>query len=197
MTRSRAGFGPPITTQAVTLADNLLRQLGRIVVVSSANAELLTLAAPGSVQEVVGGVAIDPRAIRALLASDLVNVAELRAATLHVTNTAAVNTALTVSLPAPGVGLFHYITSIEWTKLYSIVGVAAGAGVLITSTNLPGNPVWTTEQLASAAGTATRVIDYRPSTPLKSLVANTITTIVAPLQLQTIWRGNVSYFTAP
>jgi len=131
---------------------------------------------------------------RVSLSNDSV-VAELRGSTLHVTGTAAVNTALTITLPAAGAGLFHYITSIQWVKLYNVLGVAAGAGVLITSTNLPGNPVWTTEQIASPAGTATTVINYQPTTPLKSSVANTATTIVAPLQLQTIWRGNVSYFT--
>jgi len=139
------------------------------------------------------------------LASDqtaLPAMAEIRAATLHVTGTAAVNTALTITLPAAGAGLFHYITSIQWHKLYSVIGVANAAGILITSTNLPGNPVWTTEQVAGGAagsagtaGSVVQVIDYQPTTPLKSSVANTATTIVAPLQLQTIWRGNVSYFT--
>jgi hypothetical protein len=114
---------------------------------------------------------------------------------LHVTATAAVNTGSTLTLGAAGVGLFHYITKIELIKLYSVVGVAAGAGVIITSTNLPGNPSWTTEQLASPAGSAPRVIDANyPGIPLKSLVANTNTTLVAPAQLQTIWRWNVSYY---
>lgn len=126
----------------------------------------------------------------------VVAVGEIRAAPLHVTGTAAVNTALTITLPAVA-GQFHYITSIQWHKLYSVIGVAAGAGVICTSTNLPGNPAWTTEQLASAAGTVVQVINYQATTPLKSSVANTATTIVCPLQLQTIWRGNVSYFTAP
>lgn len=123
-------------------------------------------------------------------------VAEIRASTLMVTGTAAVNTGVTVTLPAAGAGLFHYITSIEVVKLYSVVGVAAGAGVIITSTNMPGTPAWTTEQLASAAGTAARVVTFAPATPLKSSVANTATTIVCPAQLQTIWRVNVTYFTA-
>jgi hypothetical protein len=113
---------------------------------------------------------------------------------IPITGTAAVNTALTITLPAAGVGLYHYITSIEWVKLYSVIGVAAGAGVLITSTNIPGNPVWTTEQLASAAGSAPKVIDKVFPNPIKSSVANTNTTIVAPAQLQTIWRGNVTYY---
>ena len=117
------------------------------------------------------------------------------ASTLHVTATAAVNTAATATLPAAGAGLFHYITRIELIKLYSVLGVAAGAGVIITTTNLPGGPAFTTEQLASVAGTVVQVIDYSYAKPLKSSVANTSTTFVAPLQLQTIWRWNVSYYT--
>jgi hypothetical protein len=121
---------------------------------------------------------------------------EQRAATLVQSTTAAVNTALTSTLPAAGAGLFHYITSIQIVKLYSVVGVAAGAGVVITTTNLNGL-AFTTEQLASAAGTAPMVVNFVPATPLKSAVANTATTIVAPQQLQTIWRITVTYFTAP
>jgi hypothetical protein len=114
-----------------------------------------------------------------------------------VTATAAVNTGSTLTLPAAGAGLFHYITGIELVKLYNVVGVAAGAGNIITSTNLPGSPSWTTEQLASAAGTAVTVIKYSlAGNPLKVVAANTATTFVAPIQLQTIWRWNVSYFVA-
>ncbi len=133
------------------------------------------------------------------LASDqstLPAVAEGRAATLAVTATAAVNTGSTATLPAPGAGLFHYITKVELMKLYSVIGVAAGAGVIVTTTNLPGGPAFTTEQLASPAGTCTRVIQSDRATPLKSSVANTATTFVAPAQLQTIWRWNIEYFTA-
>jgi hypothetical protein len=138
------------------------------------------------------------QSMKVVLASDQSTLpanAEMRGSTLHVTGTAAVNTGVTVTLPAAGAGLFHYITSIQIVKLYSVVGVAAGAGVIITSTNLPGNPAWTTEQLASPAGTAPVVLNYQPTTPLKSSVANTATTIVCPVQLQTIWRVNVTYFT--
>jgi len=121
-------------------------------------------------------------------------VSEQRAGTLHISTTAAVNTATAVTLPAAAAGLFHYITSIELVKLYSVVGVAAGAGVITASTNTA--LVWTTEQLASAAGTAVRVVTYSPTTPLKSTTAATNTSFTAPAQLQTIWRWNVSYFTA-
>ena len=118
------------------------------------------------------------------------------AATLAVTATAAVNTASTCTLPAAGVGLFHYITSIKLQKLYSVVGVASGSGVVITTTNLPGSVAWTTEQLASPAGTVATVLSEQLELPLKSSGANTATTFVAPAQLQTIWRWVVTYYTA-
>lgn len=114
---------------------------------------------------------------------------------LMVTATGAVNTAVTATLPAVA-GQFHYITSIQISKLYGVIGVAAGAGVIITSTNIPGTPAWTTEQLASPAGTVVRVVDLTPVTPIKSSVVNTATTIVCPIQLQSIWRINISYFAA-
>lgn len=113
---------------------------------------------------------------------------------LAVTATAAVNAGATCTLPAPGAGLFHYVTSIQLVKLYNVVGVAAGAGVIVTSTNLPGNQAWTTEQDAAAAGVARTVIDRSFSNPLKSSAANVATTFVAPAQLQTIWRWNVTYY---
>jgi hypothetical protein len=114
--------------------------------------------------------------------------------TLHVSVTAAVNTGATATLGAVA-GLFHYITRVELIKLYSVVGIAAGAGVIITTTNLPGGPSFTTEQIASVAGTATKVIDLNyAGNPLRSLVAGAATTFVAGAQLQTIWRWNVSYY---
>ena len=142
-------------------------------------------------------VAADPALVVALSPNSVIAQAEQRASTLHVTATAAVNTAVTATLPAPAAGLFHYITSIQVVKVYNALGVAAGAGVVLTSSNLPGNPAWITEQAAGAVGTAVRVIDYQPTTPLRSAAAATISTVAAPAQLQTIWRVNVSYFTAP
>jgi len=118
------------------------------------------------------------------------------AADLHVSVTAAVNTALTATLPAPPSGMSQYITSVELVKLYNVVGVAAGAGVIVTSTNLPGSKAWTTEQVAGVAGSVVRVINYVPVAPLKAAAVATATTFVAPAQLETIWRWNVSYYNA-
>jgi hypothetical protein len=213
-TQLRASAVPvSMATQAPDVTDRAARLLG---VVSGAanvfhvddNAGSLTIDAPVGTPAFVrlsdGAAAlIGQKAMAAsvpvAIASDqsvMPAVAEQRASTLHVTATGLVNTAVTATLAAAGAGLFHYITAIQIVKLYSVVGIAAGAGNIITSTNLPGNPAWTTEQLASVAGTAVTVLDYSPATPLKSSVANTATTIVCPIQLQTIWRVNVSYFTA-
>lgn len=123
-------------------------------------------------------------------------VGEIRASTLMVTATAAVNTALTLTLPAPAAGIFQYITDIEVVKLYAATGTPSAAGALITTTNLPGDPIWTTEQIAGAVGTVVRVVKLTPTTPLKAAVAATTVTIVCPQQLETIWRINVTYFTA-
>jgi len=118
------------------------------------------------------------------------------ASTKMVTVTAAVNTAVTLTLPAPAAGLFIHITDLEVVKLYAVIGVASGAGVIITSTNLPGTPAWTTEQVVGAEGSAVKVVKLTPTTPLKATAAAVAVTVVAPLQLQTIWRINCTYFEA-
>lgn len=109
---------------------------------------------------------------------------------------AAVNTALTVTLPAAGAGLYHYITSIRLDKLYNVVGVASGAGIIVTTTNLNGLE-FITQQIGSAAGTVAAAINVSYGDGLRSAVPNTDTTITAPAQLQTIWYLTVNYYIAP
>ena len=138
-----------------------------------------------------GNVTISSRATRA----DFAIYAKPFPTTTVVTATAAVNTGSTATLAAPGAGLFHYITRIQLIKFYSVVGAPAAAPFVVTSTNLTGNPAWSTVLDAAAAGSAVRVIDENfPGNPLKSAVANTATTFVAAAQLQTIWRWNVYYY---
>lgn len=119
--------------------------------------------------------------------------ARLVPSTLHVTATAAANTAVTATLPAPGQGLHHYITSIDLTR--NATAALAGSATLIhTTTNLPGNPAWSVGNAMAAGGTQ-RDVDYRPTTPLKSLTANTATTIVMPAAGAAVLnRINVSYY---
>jgi hypothetical protein len=114
-------------------------------------------------------------------------------ATLHVTATGAANTAVTATLPAAGPSLFHYITSIEITR--NATAALAGTATLIhTSTNLPGSPAWSVGNNIIAGGTE-RDVNYTPTAPLKSLAANTATTIVAAAAgAAVLSRVNVSYY---
>lgn len=112
---------------------------------------------------------------------------------LAVTVTAAANTLTTLSLPAAGAGLFHYITSIEIAKYATVAVVGAAAPVVVTSTNLPGALAWTTPT-AQAVGTQYD-IDVAMNSPLKSSTANTTTTIVGPATASVIWRITAFYYT--
>jgi hypothetical protein len=113
--------------------------------------------------------------------------------TLHVTATAAANTAATATLPNPGAGLFHYITSISIVR-NATAALAGTATIIHTSTNLPGTPAWSVGNAMIAGGTQVDV-DYTPTTPLKSLVAGTATTVVAAAAgAAVLSRVNVSYY---
>lgn len=92
------------------------------------------------------------------------------------TVTAAAATITTLTLPAPAVGLFHYITRIEMSCYTTVARVGAVAPVIVTSTNLPGTPSWDFST-AAAVGTTERII-FDLGFPLKSSVAATATTIV-------------------
>ena len=132
-------------------------------------------------------------AVRGSIA-DLIVYGKPLPSNLHVTVTAAVNTGATITLPAPAAGLFHYITSIHLARVAAAAVVGGGAAQVITSTNLPGNPAWSRGD-ALAAGATAIDLDYTPTTPLKSLVAATATTIVMPAPGLTILnRGNCSYY---
>jgi len=111
---------------------------------------------------------------------------------LHVTATAAANTTATASLPGVA-GLFHYITHINIVRnaTAALVGTAT---IIHTSTNLPGSPAWSVGNAMVAGGTQEDV-NYTPTTPLKSLVAGTATTVVAAAAgLAVLNRVNVSYY---
>ena len=112
---------------------------------------------------------------------------------LHVTATAAANTAATATLPAAGAGMFHYITHIDITR-NATAALAGTATIIHTSTNLPGTPAWSVGNAMVAGGTEKDVV-YEPTTPLKSLTANTATTVVAAAAgAAVLGRVNVSYY---
>jgi len=122
----------------------------------------------------------------------LTNGFALTPSNLHVTGTAAANTAVTVTLPAVG-GKSHFITSIQLVRVATAAVVGASA-LIHTSTNLPGNPAWDAGN-AIATGQAIVDLDYRPTTPLQSLASGVATTITMPAAgANVINRINVSYY---
>lgn len=125
--------------------------------------------------------------------SDLIIYGRCVPATLHVTVTAAANTLVTATLPAAGVGLFHYITTIQMAR--NATAALAGTATLIhTSTNLPGSPAWSVGNAMIAGGTQLDLA-YEPAVPLKSLLANTATTLVMVAGgADVLNRINVSYY---
>ena len=134
-------------------------------------------------------VTVAARASRA----DLVIYGKHIPSNLHVTATAAANTAVTATLPAAGIGLFHYITDIHLTR-NATAALAGGATLVHTSVNLPGTPAWSVGN-AMAAGGSSLDLAYSPATPLKSLVANTNTTITMPAAGAAVLNHiNVSYY---
>lgn len=114
-------------------------------------------------------------------------------ANLWVTATGAAAAAVTLTLPAVA-AQFHRISTVEIEAYSTVARVGGVTPVLVTSTNLPGSPVWTFASAAAIGSTDTKVFYF--NSPVKSSVANTATTIVCPATASVIWRVNVSYYTA-
>jgi hypothetical protein len=115
---------------------------------------------------------------------------------LHVTVTAAVTTAATLTLPAPGAGLRIYLSSFDLERIASLALTASGTPVLVTTTNLPGAPVFNVATDAAAIG----VIDRQSKNYGRGLAAsaqNTAVTFVAPIFTGVIWRMRATYYVAP
>jgi hypothetical protein len=121
-------------------------------------------------------------------------LSEQRASPLAVSVTAAAAAAATLTLPAAGAGLFHYITSLTIDLYSTAARTGVATPIVVTSTNLPGTLNWTFSS-AGAIGAIDRFV-VNLTTPLKSSVANTATTVVGPIVTGGLWRINATYFTA-
>jgi len=124
------------------------------------------------------------------------NSPAIPASTLVVTVTAAANTGATLTLPAAGAGLFHYITNIQINRT-ATAALAGTATLVATTSNLPGSLAFSFGNAMVAGGTQ-RDLDLQLSSPLKSSAANTNTTVVMPIPgAAVLWRANVFYYTGP
>lgn len=115
---------------------------------------------------------------------------------LLVTNTGAAGAAVTLTMPAPGLGLRHYLTYLSVNRFASALLTAAAAPVLVTTTNIPGALVLSLPADAAAQGTLS---PWREdfAYPLAVSAQNTATTVVAPITTGAIWRLTAGYYVAP
>lgn len=125
--------------------------------------------------------------------ADSMMLAEPLPSTLAVTNTGAAGAAVTLTLPAAGVGLFHYLTHILIERYATALLTAAATPLVVTTTNLPGTLAFSFPADAAAQGVVSPKI-VEPTTPLKSSTANTATTIVCPATPNVIWRVTAFYY---
>lgn len=129
----------------------------------------------------------------AALVNGVFNVAQPLTA---VTNVSTANAAVTLTLPAAGASLFHYVMSVTATRTCT-TAITGSAVLTYTSTNLPGTLNWTAGN-ACAVGSTNQDIWNDFTFPLKASAANTATTIVAPAAGATgIVRLTAYYYTAP
>lgn len=119
--------------------------------------------------------------------SDFTQIVERIPATSGLTNTAAINLACTLTIPAAGAGMFQYI---DWIRIDHFAGAlltAAAAPVIVTTTNIPGTPSINVRADAAPQGTLTPYL-IQNGMPIRAIAANTAVTIVAPATTGVIWK---------
>lgn len=120
-------------------------------------------------------------------------------ATLVQAGSPAANTALTLTLPAGGAGLFHYVTHIFIAR-HATAALAGGGTLAITTTNLNGL-TWRVGNQASITVAIMQpgvLIDSEYTHPIRSAAANTASTIVLPAPgAAVLWTAWCAYYLAP
>lgn len=112
------------------------------------------------------------------------------------TVTAVVSTAATLTLPAPGAGLRHYITGLRIERHAAALLVAGTTPVVVTTTNLPGALASSIPMEAAAQGSVYEKT-MEPARAIMASAQNIATTIVAPLTTNVIWRISATFYVAP
>lgn len=113
-------------------------------------------------------------------------------ATLCVTATAAVSTAVTLTLPAVP-GLRHYIDSLHIVRSATAALTASATPVVVTTTGLPGNPAFTFGSDAAGIGIDKEArLDCGPE-GFAAAALGAATTVVMPVYTGVIWRATAIY----
>ena len=136
-----------------------------------------------------------PMALNAPIPAGTNRIGEVavRAADLAVEVTAAAATALTLTIPAPPAGQFHYFTGMFLRLYNSAARTGVAAPIIVTTTNLPGARAFLFPTVG-AIGTIDRLPDM--TGVVRASAAATATTFVAPLVTGGIWRLTATYYNA-
>lgn len=119
-------------------------------------------------------------------------VKDQKSATLMVTATAAVSTAVTATLPAVA-GLRHHIDRISVVRSATAALTASATPVVVTTTNIPGTPALTFGSDAAGIGVDKELILDFGGAGISASTAGAATTVVCPVYTGVIWRINVAY----
>lgn len=116
-------------------------------------------------------------------------------ATLLISNASGANSGMTVTIPAAGTGLYHYITHLRISRTDATSGSVSGSGRLgISTTNLNGLAFGVGNEIP--AGGEIIDVDWDLSHALRSQVSNTASTIVLPAAGTGVWwEVTVIYYT--
>lgn len=120
------------------------------------------------------------------------NVLVQKVSTLTATATGAASAAVTLTIPATP-SLRHYLDRAVITRSATAVLTASATPILITATNIAGNPVFTMGANAAQIGDDKEIVIDSGSTGLATLAVSTATTIVCPAVPGAIWRINALY----
>jgi len=123
-----------------------------------------------------------------------------RWAPLCVSATAAADSGVTLTLPAPAASLRQHLVKVLITKFNAAVQAAAAVPLIVTTTNLVGSPSFDFSQGsassgANATGTIERV-QIQPSHVIRADAAATAVTFVAPATTGVIWKITAWYYDA-
>lgn len=124
--------------------------------------------------------------------ADFATIVERIPATSGITATGAAAAAVTLTIPAPGAGLFQYIDWIRIEHFATALLTAAAAPVIVTTTNIPGTPSFNFPAAAIAQGVVTEKV-ISNNMPVRAIAANTAVTVVCPATTAVIWRATASY----
>ena len=115
---------------------------------------------------------------------------------LLVTAVGVAGAATTLTIPAPGGQLRHYLTSLSINRFATATLTAAAAPITITSTNLPGPLAYSFAAEALPIGGLDRMREEF-AYPLAAAAQNVAITVVAPATPNVIWRMTAGYYVAP